>query len=188
MYPQILLGPLDLTWAALQYARVCPGVDVGRSLSIRIRGDSELHVLQKSLELFRAAKSNSVHNIAFSAGIMLRTNSSDPRDKVYALVGLLGPSLGTYIQPNDDRPVADTFIATTKASILSTELLNVLAFAGHNGTHASTWPSWVFDCSLTLGDELFTKGLFQHSDDAVGWTLFNPTKTVNCGFGLETEL
>lgn len=170
--PVLLVGPLELSWVELHSAHT--GEDW--------LGDSHLSALQKSLELFRVASSGTLRDIASAAHIILRTNSSDPRDKVYALLGLFDSSRGLYIQPDYDQDVADTFIEATKASILSTGALEVLAFAGHNRNHDSALPSWVFDCSMTLdGDTSLV--VSYRKNRPLSWTQLNPYQVVQCRFG-----
>ena len=58
--------------------------------------------------------------------LSLLSQCKDPRDKVYALLGLTQPDVKKIIQPDYDRPIAWTFAIVIKAHVHCHENLNIL--------------------------------------------------------------
>lgn len=74
--------------------------------------------------------------------ISCRTTSTDPRDKVYALLSLIDPRIRALIQPDYDKSVPRVFAEATYASIAGTGRFNLLLFV-HGSGHRL--PSWAYN-------------------------------------------
>ncbi|KAL2800032.1 heterokaryon incompatibility protein-domain-containing protein [Aspergillus keveii] len=72
-------------------------------------------------------------------------DSSDPRDKVFALLGLMGEK---YIGPEYRIPVENVYAGITSYILKNWQVFDVLALAGQNRTFSL--PSWVPDYSQSL--------------------------------------
>ena len=83
----------------------------------------------------------------FYLTVMAGSNTSNLRDHVYALLGLLEESASESlsIQPNYEGSIADTFTSATKAIVRSTGRLDVLGLTPCNNSldDGSQLPSWV---------------------------------------------
>ncbi|KAJ3486687.1 hypothetical protein NLG97_g6564 [Lecanicillium saksenae] len=72
--------------------------------------------------------------------------ASDPRDKIYALYGLMGDQMHDLLRPNYAEPVAEIFANTTQYFILQSKSLDPICnWQTQEGRHL---PSWVPDYSL----------------------------------------
>lgn len=81
--------------------------------------------------------------------VVHRTRSTDPRDKVYALPGLLNPVLRSLIQPNYENPVASVFAQATYASIAASGAFDLLALRVRGSSMERH--SWAYDFTV-FGD------------------------------------
>ncbi|KAL2817355.1 heterokaryon incompatibility protein-domain-containing protein [Aspergillus granulosus] len=90
---------------------------------------------------------------------------SDPRDKVFALLGLMGEK---YIRPEYKIPVEKVYVGITAYLLKNWQVFDVIALAGQNRTF--DLPSWVPDWSQmlslpSLDDFLRTKDDLNDPDD-----------------------
>ncbi|KAJ4148562.1 hypothetical protein LMH87_003026 [Akanthomyces muscarius] len=72
--------------------------------------------------------------------------ASDPRDKIYALYGLMGDQMNDLLQPDYTKPIAEIFAATTQYFILQNKSLDPICGWQTQGRH--DLPSWIPDYSL----------------------------------------
>jgi hypothetical protein len=70
--------------------------------------------------------------------------ATDPRDRVFALVGLAGEQARAALMPDYQLPVSVVFAMATKYLITSSNTLDALSHCGLGKTHDSM-PSWVMD-------------------------------------------
>lgn len=116
-----------------------PGVAFLRQAS-RLRADA----VEDNCKLIDARK------FYFYLTVMAGSNASNPRDHVYALLGLLEESASESlsIEPSYEYSIADTFTGATKAIVRSTGRLDVLGLTPCNtslddGSHLPSWvPNW----------------------------------------------
>lgn len=70
--------------------------------------------------------------------------STDPRDKVYAVLGFSkARKVSSFIRPDYTRPVADVYLDVSKALFESGEGIDVLSFIRHGSAVSKDLPSWV---------------------------------------------
>lgn len=92
-------------------------------------------------------------NAHYSFSSFRSSRSSDPRDKVYAFLGILGEfenshSSLTTLKPDYTKPVAEVYIEASKAMLLGSMGLRWLALKERD-SRISDLPSWVPDLSAT---------------------------------------
>ena len=84
---------------------------------------------------------------------LLSVGASDPRDKVFAVRGLLPKTLD-QVAVDYTRPVADVFISATRRYIESHSNLDILYEATRNPSKLSELPSWALDWAVKDVDKL----------------------------------
>lgn len=72
--------------------------------------------------------------------------ASDPRDKIYALYGLMGDRMNDLLQPDYTKPIAEVFATTTQYFILQNKSLDPIC--GWQTQGRRDLPSWIPDYSL----------------------------------------
>ncbi|OAA55793.1 Heterokaryon incompatibility [Niveomyces insectorum RCEF 264] len=72
----------------------------------------------------------------------------DPRDKIYALMGLLPDHEASAIRPDYAAPVADVYRDATLLSLANTRRLSFLYCGSSGGSGGPALPSWVPDWSV----------------------------------------
>ncbi|KAK3657789.1 hypothetical protein LTR56_002168 [Elasticomyces elasticus] len=75
------------------------------------------------------------------------TQCTDPRDKVYSLLGLIPPEEARLIAPNYTLPVWVVYARATFACIMADGLARVLKDVEHSSGAFDTLPSWTIDFS-----------------------------------------
>lgn len=113
---------------------------------------SEYAVLQvsKLLEFLMGFLATSAFNMrSFSdlAVVFATTATFDPRDRIYALLSVVSPSIARQIVPDYNKSVADVFVEATYAEISSLRsllLLKLVRCRGKSGDMAHL-PSWAVD-------------------------------------------
>ncbi|XTI91947.1 hypothetical protein V2W45_1346519 [Cenococcum geophilum] len=81
----------------------------------------------------------------FSVALLLNLQSleaTDPRDKIYGLLGILPQNIDPAIQPDYTKPIDALFREVAKALLLKDENLRVLHCAAERSPIPSTLPSW----------------------------------------------
>ena len=102
--------------------------------------------------------------------------SSDPRDKVFALLNLADPSDRLRCKADYSLPVAEVFARTALHVIRTTRKLTIL---GSNTGMSETLPSWVPDWSLGNGHGSISVGnLYSASKNYAAQTLHPPSLTT----------
>jgi hypothetical protein len=125
-------GKLNLSWAKMALA-----IEILLSWHPSLTGMKLLRDLYLTEEraIIRAASISTVRtsfrlkkNVGFEELIDLSQLSQckDPRDKVYALLGLTPPDVKKIIQPDYNRPIAWTFATVIKAHVHYHENLSIL--------------------------------------------------------------
>jgi hypothetical protein len=95
---------------------------------------------------------------------------SDPRDKVYGLLGLASENMAGKIKPRYSAPVAEVYLETSLVLLDQTKRLSFL-YCGHAGSK-HTMPSWVPDwCEAT---EIRSSGLGFSSGISCAHAKFKP--------------
>ena len=70
--------------------------------------------------------------------------STDPRDKVYAVLGFAkAHKVSSFIRPDYAKPAADVYLDVSRALFESGEGIDVLSFIRHGSTVSNDLPSWV---------------------------------------------
>lgn len=80
-------------------------------------------------------------------GLAVSFHATDPRDKIYGLLGLATPSDIQFIQPDYNATVADVYAHATARFIITTQELVWLQFDRDNVDPELGLPSWVPDYS-----------------------------------------
>lgn len=80
--------------------------------------------------------------------------TSDPRDKVFGLLGLADVTIANLLQPRYDESIADSYLRITTSIIQGSDSLRVLeiAFPSQRNPEMRDLPSWVPDWSVELND------------------------------------
>uniref|UniRef100_A0A0D2Y9R9 Uncharacterized protein n=1 Tax=Fusarium oxysporum (strain Fo5176) TaxID=660025 RepID=A0A0D2Y9R9_FUSOF len=73
---------------------------------------------------------------------------TDPRDRVYGLLGLMCPSIPKLIGPNYDEPLCHTYRKMALAHIQITQRLSILRCCELDNNANRNWPSWVPDWTV----------------------------------------
>jgi hypothetical protein len=82
---------------------------------------------------------------------------TEPRDRVYGMLGLLGPHLASKITVDYDASIAHVYTSFTKAWIEHTNKLEILVECGESREHYSrddTIPSWVVDLKQEIKSQV----------------------------------
>jgi hypothetical protein len=77
---------------------------------------------------------------------------SDTRDKIYALLGLMDPTIQDHIVPNYDAPVFDIYRDFSRNVIKATRKLEIIFQGGSSTILNKHYPSWISDWSLPTDD------------------------------------
>jgi hypothetical protein len=72
--------------------------------------------------------------------------STDPRDRIYALLGLMGDGMNSLLQPDYTKPVSDVYARATQHFILQSRSLD--SICGWQTQGRQDMPSWIPDYSL----------------------------------------
>jgi hypothetical protein len=108
-------------------------------------------------------------------------NSSDPRDAIYAILSMIGP---TTIQVSYDKPVAQVFTEATAAVIRESQNIGIICLIGDEGTHRTNTcppnfelPSWVPNFASTSSSKTCGRTFSRGHYDA-GGQIQNLEKTL----------
>ena len=99
--------------------------------------------------------------LEFYIGLCSSFKSSDPRDKIIALLGLVSPEdeVLKRIEPNYGQPVAEFFRDVTGAAMICHQSYELLSLVGPRSESVITnLPSWVPDYSLDMSNQYFATG------------------------------
>ena len=78
-------------------------------------------------------------------------NSTDPRDKLYALLGICSREVASLEAPNYTIPVAEVFLQYAKQQLVAGSLLHLAATEYMDDISRVTLPTWVPDWSRNVG-------------------------------------
>jgi heterokaryon incompatibility protein (HET) len=93
----------------------------------------------------------------------IQFEATEPRDKVFALIGLGGQWNHTTFKPDYEKPIAEVFEEVTKFFIQSDKNLDILCIADRGGQ--LDLPSWVPNFALS---ELNTSQILVHDEYSAG--------------------
>ncbi|VUC31677.1 unnamed protein product [Clonostachys rosea] len=104
-----------------------------------------IHLVYQDLSPLSEREENGGQGPSFGTLLDIASFSecSDPRDKVYALVGLMPNAVAGSLQPNYNLSARDVYIATAKAFILANDNMEPIR-EGHPWGPSKA-PSWVAD-------------------------------------------
>ncbi|KAK3116264.1 hypothetical protein LTR53_003568 [Teratosphaeriaceae sp. CCFEE 6253] len=103
--------------------------------------------LRHNLLMFRPPQS-----LVEAAEMTADAGASDPRDKVYGLLGILSNSESQYIVPDYTLSTWRVYVQATFASMQGPGGLVILALGPVNEHHDTTLPTWVVDFSRVSTD------------------------------------
>lgn len=151
--PSLAFGPFEVSWRS------------------KVSEDSERYAptvlaLQRCVWQFRGLTAPGNH-LAGIADIIVRTQSTDPHDKIYALLDLIDPGQKAMIQPDYSIDLSDLYTQATKASIMYPMSLQILSYIDLQPRLLQSLPSWVWDFGYTGQQE---SSLVFVSMRALPWT------------------
>lgn len=80
---------------------------------------------------------------------------SDPRDKVYSVLGMAPPALRKQLKPDYSKTPCDAFMAAMVAEMNMIRRLNTLTLVDHRRcAHTESLPSWVADLQIVARAKL----------------------------------
>jgi hypothetical protein len=136
---------------------VRPWYNVRRGL-LRCRSDprqlmqsSSSDHLKEFKHVINIARNQTTSNAGTLFGIASTRKCSNPRDKVYGLLGLLHPNLSKQIRPQYALSVADVYIQAFLATVGFTRRLDLLDRIDQQWS-TKTQPSWTPDMTGTSGE------------------------------------
>lgn len=150
--PVVLCGNQNLTWPEFKTVIDCLGLDATKNVMARIKlVDSIQQIIDSYYRLEGPGDALSRLHVLLHLTSSFR--STDPRDKVFALLGLTwaGRDPDNWpgeLAPDYARPVQDVYAAATKYCIQQTNSLSVLSQYTPNKMRRplppdSSFPSWV---------------------------------------------
>lgn len=146
-HPIVMFGPHEKTWNWLlslkTYEHQRALSEAAQSFRYRIHGADQLLI----------------KDVTSLIKILRRTTSTEPRDKVYALLSVASPTLRDLIKPDYNKPIADVFAESTYAIIKSSDAFDLLIYSGGQ-TGLQRLPSWACD---------FAKSTIHRTQDDYDW-------------------
>ena len=150
--PIVLCGNQNLTWPEFKEVIDCLGLSATKNVMARIKlVDSIQQIIDSYYRLEDPGDALSRLHVLLHLTSSFR--STDPRDKVFALLGLtwVGREFNNWpgeLAPDYARPVQDVYAAAAKYCIQQTNSLSVLSQYTPNKmqrplTRDSSFPSWV---------------------------------------------
>ncbi|KAI3335918.1 heterokaryon incompatibility protein-domain-containing protein [Ustulina deusta] len=168
--PQMLCGTYELSWEC-----IIPSATWLLSMCYKL---TPLHRRPTTVPALRSLKLfNELRQVGLPWDMTTLLNkarrfkASEPRDRVYSLIGLAGEAnersvLPAALRANYDRPVQDVFRDITRYIIMSSRNLSILTLIRYNPDW-NKYPSWVVDFA---GDVLWERiSHFAWSAQAHGW-------------------
>jgi hypothetical protein len=80
--------------------------------------------------------------------LVRQADATDPRDKVYSILGLLNPAISADVDPDYSLPVQQVYTNFMIAIINQTKSLDQILYGGIPSEKMRLWPSWVPDSRL----------------------------------------
>ncbi|RYC62822.1 hypothetical protein CHU98_g3382 [Xylaria longipes] len=186
--PQMLYGTHELSWESM----ISSGtwlVSMCYKLTPLYRRPTTVPAL-RSLKLFSELRQVGLPwDMTTLLNKARRFKASEPRDRVYSLIGLAGEAdessvLLTALRANYNRPVQGVFRDLTRYIIMSSRNLSILTLIRYNPDW-NKYPSWVVDFA---GDVLWERiSHFARSVRANGWHLVQEITNDAAG-GLPVEI
>ena len=81
--------------------------------------------------------------------IAIQSEQTDPKDKVYGILGLVDQGIANLVSPNYALTITEIFTDFAKAVIMSTGKLNLLTMSRVGGKARLCLPTWVPDWTVT---------------------------------------
>jgi hypothetical protein len=107
--------------------------------------------LKELKHVINIARNQTTSNAGTLFGIASTSKCSNPRDRIYGLLGLLHPNLSKSIRPQYALPVADVYIQAFLATVRFTWCLGLLDRADQQWS-TRTQPSWTPDLTGASGE------------------------------------
>ena len=157
--PVIMCGNKTTSWHAIQdFAR--------NALDLSKPTDPMIVHFNMYTQIYYPIRQNARKNSSLSLSYLLKTTlgleSSDPRDKVFALLGLAHPTYRQGRKPDYSLSVETVYTQTALHIICTTGKLDTLSF---NTASTEPFPSWVSNWSLGTSRHwpIFVTGLYDAS-------------------------
>ncbi|KAF7185358.1 Heterokaryon incompatibility protein 6, OR allele [Pseudocercospora fuligena] len=134
--PTVCFGTREIQWARL--------------FTLNVSGGSrELAMLDELPRRFARLRSgaNVKRNLAYFGSTLAHTDCSNPRDKVFSLLGLLPSTYNGLIKADYDNAVETVFAGATSAAILADRSYEILGLV-RRSKGSFNLPSWVVDYSF----------------------------------------
>jgi hypothetical protein len=80
--------------------------------------------------------------------LVRQADATDPRDKVYSILGLIDPAISADVDPDYSLPVQQVYTDFMIAIINQTKSLDQILYGGIPSEKMRLWPSWVPDSRL----------------------------------------
>ncbi|KAI6084372.1 heterokaryon incompatibility protein-domain-containing protein [Hypoxylon rubiginosum] len=166
--PQMLCGTQELPWELILRSAAWLESYLSGNWNIRSTAMPAL----RSLILFRESRQEGLPwDITTLLNKARWFKASEPRDRVYSLLGLIGEAdeshiLPTALQANYNKPVRDVFRDVTRYIIMSSRSLTILTLIRDNPDWGN-YPSWVVNfAGYALWDRI---SYFSWSPHEKGW-------------------
>ncbi|CAJ2508758.1 Uu.00g137840.m01.CDS01 [Anthostomella pinea] len=168
--PQMLCGTHELSWESILSSATWLASMCYKLTPLNLRPITVAAL--RSLKLFSELNQLGVPwDLTTLLNKTRRFEASEPRDRVYSLIGLTEEAgetsvLPTALRANYDKPVRDVFRNITRYIIMSSRNLSILTLIRYHPDW-DTYPSWVVDFA---GDVLWERiSYFAWSPHAKGW-------------------
>ena len=162
---RVLCGSLEMDWDDIAKAINFLSTNTNLEFMWRVRQKIDLsrtHLLKEHFQLIKmlrtAHQGGGTYNLLVMVNKTLGSLSTNPRDKIYALLGLccqspwfLGNCHCPEITPDYSRSVPQVFTEATRAMLQSNQNLSLLSIAGLvRNPNIPDLPSWVPNYTLPL--------------------------------------
>ncbi|KAM7184419.1 Heterokaryon incompatibility protein (HET) domain containing protein [Naviculisporaceae sp. PSN 640] len=102
--------------------------------------------------------------------------ATDPRDKVYGLLGLMPPEVAAAVEPDYEKPIAEVYLSFAKVWVTTTRNLDLLEQC--TSPNNLNIPSWVPDWTNVHHFRLFSgRGCYNAAPDIPTATTLSPAGT-----------
>ena len=160
----VICGDISVPW--LTFERVAHDIYIYHSTVKAIPGHHQIHVAIEGLNMMRLARRDQrrINSLSISSKLRLggklqeysklldllydtrRFSCSDPRDKVYGLLGITTEDIhNKFITPNYNLPTEEVFKSFVLWEVLNNRNLRVLGLSSDRKSNMHSLPSWTPD-------------------------------------------